>query len=319
MYAYALFRYFFQSFYAKRCKIFIVTKVYVDFFLKHSFSKCFFFFIVLQRRHYSGVWSALGVLAASAVVLLGGRLLIMGALPPEFAPADNPAADCDSTFVRALTFFFLPAFNFWLLLCPSTLSFDWSMEAVPLVRNLADARNLISLLFYGWLAALGLTYLTGWKKSWSSPGPVMSRRWSLEEASTSSGDDVVILGLALLVLPFLPATNLFFYVGFVVAERILYIPSMGFCLLVSWGIHVLHVRSKSTRARRLLYAAVVALLVLLAARTWTRNQDWATEENLYRSGIPINPPKGECYVLVLLKSIQDIQLDFFFVEILKDK
>lgn len=34
----------------------------------------------------------------------------------------------------------------------------------------------------------------------------------------------LVLGLLLLVLPFLPATNLVVTVGFVVAERVLYIP-----------------------------------------------------------------------------------------------
>lgn len=38
-----------------------------------------------------------------------------------------------------------------------------------------------------------------------------------------------------MVLPFLPASNLFFPVGFVVAERVLYIPSMGFSMLVAHG------------------------------------------------------------------------------------
>ena len=45
----------------------------------------------------------------------------------------------------------------------------------------------------------------------------------------------LILALAWTILPFLPASNLFFPVGFVVAERVLYIPSMGFCLLVAQG------------------------------------------------------------------------------------
>ena len=36
--------------------------------------------------------------------------------------------------------------------------------------------------------------------------------------------DVLVLSLALLVIPFIPASNLFFRVGFVVAERILYVP-----------------------------------------------------------------------------------------------
>ena len=44
--------------------------------------------------------------------------------------------------------------------------------------------------------------------------------------------------LSLLALPFLPASNLFFYVGFVVAERVLYIPSAGFCLLCGCGAAV---------------------------------------------------------------------------------
>ena len=46
---------------------------------------------------------------------------------------------------------------------------------------------------------------------------------------------LVLLSLSLAVLPFMPAANLFFPVGFVIAERILYLPSMGFCLLVAIG------------------------------------------------------------------------------------
>lgn len=44
--------------------------------------------------------------------------------------------------------------------------------------------------------------------------------------------NVVLFGLALFFIPLLPATNLLFYVGFVVAERVLYLPSAGFCVIV---------------------------------------------------------------------------------------
>ena len=43
------------------------------------------------------------------------------------------------------------------------------------------------------------------------------------------------MAVALLSLPFLPASNLLFRVGFVVAERLLYLPSAGFSLLVTTG------------------------------------------------------------------------------------
>ena len=50
---------------------------------------------------------------------------------------------------------------------------------------------------------------------------------------------IIFQCLSFLVLPFIPASNLFFPVGFVVAERILYTPSMGFCALVALGFDML--------------------------------------------------------------------------------
>jgi len=40
----------------------------------------------------------------------------------------------------------------------------------------------------------------------------------------------LLLGTVVAALAFLPASNLFFYVGFVVAERVLYLPSAGACI-----------------------------------------------------------------------------------------
>lgn len=59
---------------------------------------------------------------------------------------------CDSkllviTLYRLLTFCYLAAFNWWLLVCPSTLSHDWQMGSIPLVTSLADCRNLTTALF----------------------------------------------------------------------------------------------------------------------------------------------------------------------------
>lgn len=117
--------------------------------------------------------------------------------------------------------------------------------------------------------------------------------------SPSSGHPAavaVLLSLAFLALPFLPATNLFFYVGFVVAERVLYIPSVGFCLLVSFGSNMLYRR---TNKKAVMQCAIGALLLTMSVRTVVRNRDWHNEETLYRSGIPVNPPKGEssdCFI-----------------------
>lgn len=52
-------------------------------------------------------------------------------------------------FCRIMTFSYLAAFNWWLLLCPATLSHDWQMGSVPLVTSLSDSRNVITCLFLG--------------------------------------------------------------------------------------------------------------------------------------------------------------------------
>ena len=123
-----------------------------------------------------------------------------------------------------------------------------------------------------------------------------------------------IMGLAIIILPFIPAMNIFFYVGFVVAERVLYIPSMGYCIVVGSGLSQLwnnlicnpfnptrstwekqKVKSKCTN-KALRYALVILTcitFITFGLRTLYRNRDWLNEEKLYRSGVNINPPKGK--------------------------
>ena len=231
---------------------------------------------------------SLVTLAVSVAALLALRARVMGFSPPHFARADNPASAEDSATARALTFLFLPAFNLWLLLCPSRLSFDWSMDAVPVVRSLADGRNLATLAFY---SALGAAFV---KRVWPLlPGVVASCQQGNPVASRSNR--LAAACLALMALPFLPASNLFFYVGFVVAERVLYVPSAGFCLLSGCGaaMALSWARGRGPAARSVVPALLLCALVGGGLRTVRRNRDWADEEGLYRSGIQINPPKGK--------------------------
>ena len=67
---------------------------------------------------------------------------------------------------------------------------------------------------------------------------------------------LLLVSLTLLTLPFIPATNLFFYVGFVVAERVLYIPSTGYCLLLAVAVKHLATRSANTL---IIYIYITAL------------------------------------------------------------
>lgn len=69
------------------------------------------------------------------------------------------------------------------------------------------------------------------------------------ELSVALDQDQVVWSLVWLMVPFLPASNLVVPVGFLVAERTLYLPSFGFCLLV--GHLIRHLARTACKRRRL--------------------------------------------------------------------
>lgn len=94
-----------------------------------------------------------------------------------------------------------------------------------------------------------------------------------------------IMGVAMLVIPFLPASNIFFNVGFVLAERTLYIPSAGYCLLVVIGLQKLYNRVPV----QYLLLTYVALISLFFVKSWIRSDQWKTETTLFRSALHVCP------------------------------
>ncbi|XP_065841636.1 protein O-mannosyl-transferase TMTC2-like isoform X2 [Oscarella lobularis] len=244
---------------------------------------------LLVESHYAQLRRRLIVLVLSGVVLLGARVVFMGNKPPSFAPSDNPAADSSSFLTRFLTFSYLPAFNFALLLCPTTLSFDWSMKAIPLVESIADARHFATLTFYASLVVIVDVCVTRFY-DYARIARLLGV-YCDDSVKTRFSIGPLLVALALLVFPFLPATNALFYVGFVVAERVLYMPSMGYCLALAIGVERVWAVAKEEH-KKFLALLCLGLLILFCGRTIRRNNDWQTEEKLYRSGIPINPPKA---------------------------
>lgn len=269
------------------------------------------------------------VLALSGVLLLACRLYWMGNKPPNFSNSDNPAADSPSALTRTLTFFYLPAVNFWLLLCPHTLSFDWSMDALPLIRGFGDWRNSQTVFFYCGLLSLAWFGLLKHKSAKGKDANGKAHVYTNGSNGSSNGhsyhcsheqtnshtnnnlseengakkhyenrtplpttENLVVFALGLMAIPFLPATNLFFYVGFVIAERVLYIPSMGFCLLLAVGVRSLYVRLRQKSSRTALVYCCAVIVLLFGAKTVLRNRDWQSEEMLYKSGIYVNPAKA---------------------------
>lgn len=104
--------------------------------------------------------------------------------------------------------------------------------------------------------------------------------------------------LAWIVLPFLPASNLFFPVGFVVAERILYMPSMGFCLLIAYGYEKtkeLISQNGGVQWQLVWKLGLISLLACHSLKTYQRNKDWRNEYTLFMSGVHVNDRNAKLF------------------------
>ncbi|XP_041853734.1 protein O-mannosyl-transferase TMTC3 isoform X1 [Melanotaenia boesemani] len=202
------------------------------------------------------------VLVISTLLLVIIRVQVIQSQLPVFTRFDNPAA-VSPTPTRQLTFNYLLPVNAWLLLNPSELCCDWTMGTIPLVESLIDLRNLATLVFYVFLGLLAHHSL----------------RYRHSSAKT------VIMALSLIVLPFIPASNLFFPVGFVVAERVLYVPSMGFCVLVAHGFKLV---SHKGNLKKISWLMIGVLLTTHAVKTFNRNWDWESEYTLFTSALKVN-------------------------------
>ncbi|KOC70586.1 Transmembrane and TPR repeat-containing protein 4 [Habropoda laboriosa] len=203
------------------------------------------------------------ILFTSSLILMISRFSVMRYKAPTFQPVDNPASFVQNRFLRALNYCYIYCLNVWLLICPDWLCFDWSMGCVPLITSI-DGRMSFILLFWFILSAMIAYTFNSYHDKFL--------RYS-------------IMGLAMLIIPFLPASNIFFNIGFVLAERTLYIPSAGYCLLLVVGLQKLCNRVPM----HYLFLAYTVLIALFFTKSWIRSNQWRTETTLFRSALHVCP------------------------------
>ena len=212
-------------------------------------------------------------LAAGAAYLVLRRVVLGGdTLVKIYRKVENPIAFAESRMERLLSTAHLHWRYAYILAVPLRLSADWSFACIPPVASLADPRNLGAVALYGSVLAI-------------CAAAVATRHTDARLAA--------FYALGLGAFPFAPASNVFFYVGTFIGERLLYMPSVGFCLLLALPL----ARALCCRDWPLRRAAAAAVLCVLltgyGVRTHARNRDWANEEALFRSALVACPDSAK--------------------------
>jgi len=171
---------------------------------------------LLERR---SLRNATRLARFTALMLLGSLACAVrvwytgGTAIDNMDPHSNPIAVHDDRWVRLKTYALLHGIYMKLLIFPNFLSYDYSYDAIPLVLDAADCRLMLPLASY-----LGFCILLVLSLS------VLNPRKAASEAP--------IIGMAILLLSFVPMSNVLFPVGTMIGERLLYIPSAGLLLTV---------------------------------------------------------------------------------------
>jgi Tfp pilus assembly protein PilF len=202
-------------------------------------------------RAHAGRYAALVVAALAFGV---ARHVVLGGGESPISILDNPLVGLPfaSYELTALKVIGLYA---WRLLVPWILAADYSYDQLTAVTLPLDPA------FLGGLAVVVAVVLLGWRTWRSAP--------------------LVALGLGILVLTFVIVSNVVFPIGTIMAERLIYLPSAGFCLALAAGLvdaAVPATAGERAGLGRLTTARValplVVVLALYGARTVARNRVW---------------------------------------------
>ncbi|XP_070539310.1 protein O-mannosyl-transferase TMTC4-like [Ptychodera flava] len=205
------------------------------------------------------------MLTSSVLLLLVFRYVIMSTGAPDFPKDINPAAHAP-ILSRVLTFPYLYALNCWILVNPWWLCHDWGEGCIQLLPTPSDPRVLAVILFFVFLVSFS-TYALIWHRA---------------------DNRMVFVALLFLVFPFLPASNMFFYVGFVIAERALYVPLLGYAILFTLGVVKLCEKC-GTSTREIIRFILISVIVLYVLRSIHRSGDWLNDNQLHLSAIKVCP------------------------------
>jgi protein O-mannosyl-transferase len=204
-------------------------------------------------------WTEYAGMACGTSAYLALRVHALGGLMPYVPRVSPPASDL---FLTRIALFY----RYWeKLVLPVNLS---AFSDFPLSRSLWDWHVLAGI------AALALfTWLLIWL--WKRRHPVAM--------------GMVVFAAALAPAFWLP------FGGFnLLAERYLYLPSVGFCWLVGWRLAKM-TRRIGVRNGALLLAA---FLTAYGLRTEARNLDWRSEIPFYQKSIAGSPNIAELHVML---------------------
>ncbi len=211
-------------------------------------------------------WRAYGVMGVAAVGMLAARFAVLGSVARPLGPL---GADLLQEVPRIWTLAEVWTHYVRLWVFPLDLSPDYSPDLIPISLGW-NATNTVGVVLA--LSVLAVSWLA-WRRPALTP-----------ETSTPR---TAAFGVVWFLIAISPVSNALFLSGVLLAERTLYLPSVGLAAATGWLV----VRAGRARPRATWGVACAAVLAL-GARSWTRAPIWADNATLLGDLIEEYPYNG---------------------------
>lgn len=214
------------------------------------------------RRNWTWVVAGVALLTAVALTYLTIRYNVLGSITGQDAGPQYP-------FLRE-EYRIFSALRAWpeymrLLFFPADLSADYSPGVIMPVEGMVTPMMLLGAVIL--LALVMLAIATPWR-----PRAGLAAAWFF--------------------ICILPVSNLLFPIGVLLAERVLYLPSvaLGFVLVFAWDeVAARHASTKRVSVPRVAAISFAVAMLWLGLLTWVRNPDWKTSQTVVDSIIRDHP------------------------------
>ena len=201
----------------------------------------------------------------SLVVYFGARVIILGQqyfLSAGLNPIQNPLKQAPvlarvSTALKVLLLYL--GKSFW----PANLCPDYSFNQIPIATNLKNPEAILGLVVLFILLAAIFVF---WKRA-----PILS------------------LGALWFLSAYLVISNLFFPIGTIAAERLIYYSSVGLCLWLAGGIMFLGQIKKPPVFKWLAVILSVAIILIFCLVSWRQGGYWLTEKSVFERAMACSP------------------------------
>jgi tetratricopeptide (TPR) repeat protein len=211
-------------------------------------------------------WRLYAVLLVAAGGLLTARFQILGSIAHPFGPL---GADILDEVPRVWTLAEVWSHYVRLMVFPLDLSADYSPDVIPIALGW-NAANVVGV-------GLALLILAGAWVAWRRP----------ELGTGRSSARAAAFGVVWFVITISPVSNILFLTGVLLAERTLYLPSVGIVAAMGWLV----VRVSRDRPRAS-WVGLALVVLLMGVRTWDRNPTWRDNDTVFQTLIQDYPHSG---------------------------